>query len=192
MTTIKHYNSSPSSPVITPSSPHLVTIILKFTSMPFIYEQITAKRAANPEYDRKRKIDNAVAAKVYRQNKKTASTSNPAETEPMAGVARPNFGIIPSMSSPLHCKLGEMMSLWEKLYPSTRQDHGLKVFRKLFQMPLESLPTFEVKFSKMPTAAHLFRDLFADDGLQYKSCLNERDEGCQTDFIAAWAGFLSN
>jgi len=24
-------------------------------------------------------------------------------------------------------------------------------------------------------------------GLQYKSCLNEKDEGCQTDFIAAWA-----
>ena len=94
--------------------------------------------------------------------------SNPAETEPLARVALPNLEIIPSISSPLHCKLREMMSLWEKLYPSTRQDHGLKVFRKLLQMPLESLPTFEVKFSKMPTAAHLFRDLFADDDLQYK------------------------
>ena len=79
------------------------------------------------------------------------------------------------------------MSLWEKLYPSTRQDHGLKVFDKLLQMPLESLPTFEIKFSKMPTAGHLFRDLFADDDLQYKSCLNEKDEGYQTDFLAAWA-----
>jgi len=127
------------------------------------HDKIKAKRATDPEYDRKKKRNNAIAAKKVRDKKKAASKSNPTETGP-TGVACPNLDIIPSMSSPLHCKLREMMSLWEKLYPSTRQDHGLKVFRKLLQMPLESLTTFEVKFSKMPTPAHLFRDLFADDG----------------------------
>ncbi len=48
-----------------------------------------------------------------------------------------------------------MMSFWGKLYPSARQDYGLKVFHKLLQMALESLPTFEVKFSKIPTAGYL-------------------------------------
>ena len=123
------------------------------------HDKIKAKRATDPEYDRKKMHDNAIAAKKVRDKKKAASTSNPAETEPSARVALPNPEIISSTSSPLHCKLREMMSLWEKLYPSTRQDHGLKVFRKLLQMPLESLTTFEVKFSKMPTPAHLFRDL---------------------------------
>jgi hypothetical protein len=151
------------------------------------HEKIKSKRAADPEYDKKRKRDNAIAAQKLRKKKKLASTFNPEGTASSARVASPNPEIIPSTSSPLHCKLREMMSLWEKLYPSTRQDHGLQVFRKLLQMPLESLPTFEVKFSKMPTAAHLFRDLFADDDLQYKSCLNEKDEGNQTDFLAAWA-----
>src|SRR5216110_3375476 len=126
------------------------------------YEKIKSKRAVDPEYDKKRKRDNAIAAQKFRKKKKVASTFNPAKTAPSARVASPNPEIIPSTSSPLHCKLHEMMSLWEKLYPSTRQDHGLQVFRKLLQMSLESLPTFKVKFSKMPTTSHLFRDLFAD------------------------------
>jgi len=89
--------------------------------------------------------------------------------------------------------LADMLALWEKLHPSTRQQHGLKVFQKLSQMPsLESLPTVDVKFSTLPTPAHLVRDLYADKEVQYRSCLTGRNEGNIVDFSAGWNALADN
>jgi hypothetical protein len=89
-------------------------------------------------------------------------------------------------------ELIEMMVLWENLHPSTRQQHGLKVFQKLSQIPPESLPTLDVTFSTLPTPAHLVRDLFADDDVQYRSCLTGRNEGNIVDFFAGWNALADN
>jgi len=70
--------------------------------------------------------------------------------------------------------------------------HGLKVFQKLSQMPLESLPTLDATFSTLPTPSHLVRDLFADDDVHYRSCLTGRNEGNIVDFFAGWNALADN
>jgi len=103
-----------------------------------------------------------------------------------------NAKLNPSPQLATNRELIEMMVLWENLHPSTRQQHGLKVFQKLSQIPPESLPTLDVTFSTLPTPAHLVRDLFADDDVQYRSCLTGRNEGNIVDFFAGWNALADN
>ena len=59
-------------------------------------------------------------------------------------------------------------------------------------MPLESLPTFEIKFSKLSTSAQLLDDLFVDNEVQYRSCLTAKGEGGGKDFPAGWVALADD
>ena len=142
------------------------------------YTRRKENRETDPERDAKYKGQHNASAKKKRDKLRAARLGDPEITT--------------FPSSPTNLELYEMMLLWEKLHPSTRQEHGLKVFRKLAQMPLESLPTFKVKFSKLPTSAHLLRYLFADNEVQYRSCLTGKDGGGREDFLAGWVALADN
>jgi hypothetical protein len=88
--------------------------------------------------------------------------------------------------------LNDIIKLWQKLHRTPTQHYVLNILTTLNQRALESLPTFKVKCSTFPTAAHLVHDIFADTEVHYRSSLTGADEGNMTVFFAGWNALEQN
>src|SRR5947207_8953036 len=88
--------------------------------------------------------------------------------------------------------LNDVIKLWQKLHPTPNQQYVLQMLTELSQPTLESLPTFKVNCSSLPTAAHLVHDIFDDPEIHYRSCLTGKEEADTRTFLAGWNALEQN
>jgi hypothetical protein len=63
---------------------------------------------------------------------------------------------------------------------------------RLNQRVLESLPTFKIKCSTFPMAAHLVHDIFVNTEVHYRSSLTGADKGNMVAFFTGWNALEQN
>jgi hypothetical protein len=88
--------------------------------------------------------------------------------------------------------LDDLIKLWEKLYRTPQQQYVLELLKELRHREPKSLPTFEIGRSYLPTAANLLYDLDANDDVQYRSTVTDRDAGKAINCFATWDTLSDN
>lgn len=88
--------------------------------------------------------------------------------------------------------LDDVISCWEQLHATPIQESVLNLLKKICRLGYESLPTFKIGYTTKPTQAHLIRDLFDNENVQYRNTITGKDGGTICDFLAAWNNLRDN